>query len=384
MQSDYLTVLVTVADPEAGVALGQMLVEERLAACVQVIPGGLAIYRWQGEIHTDHQTQLLIKTRRGVWPALQSRILALHDDDVPEILALPVADGLPAYLGWLDDMTATGLPAEADEVLPLLPPAIWLDYADVYPRGQHTVSGNLQVLRGVLQPAAWQQPRYRWSTCRRRTRSGSRHYPVLYMHDGQNLFDGATSYAGEWYVDETMEGLASQGIEAIVVGIPNIGSRRFNEYIPFPAPDLPDAQGDLYVAFIADTLKPMIDRDFRTLPGRTTTGIMGSSLGGLISLYAFFKRPDTFGLTGGVSPALRWGKQGIFPFVTLAASAPGQDLHGRGDGGGHGAGVRSAIAAVLRRALRPTGAPDEQPAEAQRLSYRRNAAVRRGRGGRAS
>jgi predicted alpha/beta superfamily hydrolase len=121
-----------------------------------------------------------------------------------------------------------------------------------------------------------------------------------------------------------MEGLASQGIEAIVVGIANIGARRFNEYIPFPAPDLQDAQGDLYVSFIADTLKPMIDRDFRTQPDRTTTGIMGSSLGGLISLYAFFKRSDTFGLAGVVSPALRWGKQGIFPFVTQAATAPGR------------------------------------------------------------
>ena len=110
MSADYLVVLVTVADAAAGVALGRALVEEELAACAQVMPGGTAIFRWQGEIHADPQTQLLIKTRRGVWPALQSRILALHDDEVPEILALPVADGLPAYLGWLDEMTTAEVP----------------------------------------------------------------------------------------------------------------------------------------------------------------------------------------------------------------------------------------------------------------------------------
>jgi predicted alpha/beta superfamily hydrolase/uncharacterized protein involved in tolerance to divalent cations len=322
MSADYLVVLVTIPNAEDGMNLGQKLVEEELAACVQVIPGGMAIFRWLGKMHAEPQTQLLIKTRRGVWPALQSRILALHGDDVPEIVALPVADGLPAYLGWLDEMTTSDLLIEA-EALPLLPPAIWLDYSDVYPRGHHTIAGTLRILRGLYSPQldntrdilVYLPPSYP---------TGGHHYPVLYMHDGQNLFDGTTSYAGEWYVDETMEGLASQGIEAIVVGLPNIGLRRYHEYIPFPSPDLPDAQGELYVNFIADTVKPMIDRDFRTLPGRTTTGIMGSSLGGLISLYGFFKRSDTFGLAGVVSPALRWGKQGIFPFVTQSASAPGK------------------------------------------------------------
>jgi predicted alpha/beta superfamily hydrolase/uncharacterized protein involved in tolerance to divalent cations len=322
MSADYLVVLVTVSDEAAGVALARTLVEEELAACAQVMPGGTAVFRWLGEMHADPQTQVLIKTRRGVWPALQSRILALHDDEVPEILALPVADGLPAYLGWLDEMTTAEMPVE-EEATPSLPPAIWLDYADVYPRGHHTITGTLRILRGLYSPQldntrdilVHLPPSYP---------AGGHHYPVLYMHDGQNLFDAATSFAGEWYVDETLEGLASQGIEAIVVGIPNIGSRRYHEYIPFAAPNLPDAQGDLYVNFIADTIKPMIDRDFRTLPGRATTGIMGSSLGGLISLYAFFQRSDTFGLAGVVSPALRWGKEGIFPFVTRAASAPGK------------------------------------------------------------
>jgi periplasmic divalent cation tolerance protein len=108
MEAEYLVVLVTIANAEAGVALGRTLVEEGLAACVQVIPGGTAIYRWQGQLCIDPQVQLLIKTRQAAWPALPARILELHGDEVPEILALPVADGLPAYLHWMVEMIAIG------------------------------------------------------------------------------------------------------------------------------------------------------------------------------------------------------------------------------------------------------------------------------------
>ena len=112
MEADYLVVLVTVASAEAGVSLGRELVEERLAACVQVIPGGTAIYRWQGELFTEPQVQLIIKTRGAVWPRLRTRVLELHSDDVPEILALPVIDGLSSYLRWLEEQTpAAGIDA---------------------------------------------------------------------------------------------------------------------------------------------------------------------------------------------------------------------------------------------------------------------------------
>jgi periplasmic divalent cation tolerance protein len=105
---EYLVVLVSVSDAKAGVALGRALVEARLAGCVQVIPGGTAIYRWQGVLYTDTQAQLIIKTTRAAWPALQARILDLHSDETPEILALPVTDGLPAYLRWMDETVAAG------------------------------------------------------------------------------------------------------------------------------------------------------------------------------------------------------------------------------------------------------------------------------------
>jgi periplasmic divalent cation tolerance protein len=106
-ESEYLVVLISVSDAKAGAALGRALVEERLAGCVQVIPGGTAIYRWQGVLYTDPQAQLIIKTTRAVWAALQARILELHSDETPEILALPVVDGLPAYLRWMDEVVTT-------------------------------------------------------------------------------------------------------------------------------------------------------------------------------------------------------------------------------------------------------------------------------------
>lgn len=316
MDANSLVVLVTIADAEAGAALGRTLVEESLAACVQVIPGGTAIYRWQGELRTDPQVQLIIKARQAVWPRLRERIVELHGDEVPELLALPVVDGLPAYLRWLEEATTP-------HWLALQPRTAvnWQDYAAVHPKGRHTVVGEIQIAQEFESPQldnrrdilVYLPPSYRTSI---------RRYPVIYMHDGQNLFDVATSYAGEWYVDETMEDLAAEGLEAIIVGVPNMGDRRFHEYIPFPAADLPDVQGEQYVAFIADTLKPVIDRDFRTLAEAQYTGVAGSSLGGLISLYAVFRRPEVFGLAGVFSPALRWGDGGIFPFVQQAPFAP--------------------------------------------------------------
>ena len=85
------------------------------------------------------------------------------------------------------------------------------------------------------------------------------------MHDGQNLFDEATSYAGEWHVDESMEELGRTGLEAIVVGIPNMQQHRADEYSPFPDARLGiDGRGAEYVAFLLETVKPLIDREFRT------------------------------------------------------------------------------------------------------------------------
>jgi predicted alpha/beta superfamily hydrolase len=146
-------------------------------------------------------------------------------------------------------------------------------------------------------------------------RTSGRHYPVIYMHDGQNLFDPETAFAGEWGVDETLERLGPEGIETIVVAIPNMGGARQDEYSPWSDPRAGGGRGDAYLAFIAETLKPRIDRRFRTRRDREHTGIMGSSMGGLISLYGFLQRPDFFGFCGAMSPSLWFAHRAIFEFV---------------------------------------------------------------------
>lgn len=143
----------------------------------------------------------------------------------------------------------------------------------------------------------------------------TKNYPVLYMHDGQNLFDASTSYAGEWEVDETLNKLAGQGYEVpIVVGIDNGGIYRIDEYTPWTNPSYGGGQGEAYIDFILQTLKPYIDANFRTLPGRESTAIMGSSLGGLISHYGAIKFQETFSKAGVFSPSY-WYSDSVWAFV---------------------------------------------------------------------
>ncbi|MBC8163505.1 MAG: hypothetical protein H7Z42_20040, partial [Roseiflexaceae bacterium] len=149
-------------------------------------------------------------------------------------------------------------------------------------------------------------------------------YPVIYMHDGQNLFDERTAYSGEWRVDETMGLLAERGLSAIVVGIPNVGERRLDEYSPYADAQRGGGWGDQYIGFIADTLKPYIDQAFRTRPERGQTGVVGSSMGGLISLYAYVARPETFGFAALISPALWFATRAIFKTVQETELVPGR------------------------------------------------------------
>jgi predicted alpha/beta superfamily hydrolase len=149
-------------------------------------------------------------------------------------------------------------------------------------------------------------------------------YPVIYMHDGQNLFDPATSFAGEWGVDTAMARAPRRGRRAIVVALPNMGVDRLREYSPFVDARAGGGSGNAYLDFILHTVKPMIDARYRTLTGREGTGIAGSSMGGLISLYAFFRHPDAFGFAGVMSPALWFAQRAIFPYVRAAAHVGGR------------------------------------------------------------
>lgn len=145
--------------------------------------------------------------------------------------------------------------------------------------------------------------------------TGNGRYPVVYMQDGQNLFDPATAYAGDWHLTSTLAALASEGAEAIVVGVANTGPHRLYEYSPFPHPGRGGGGGDRYLRFVVDTVKPAIDRDFRTVPDREGTSIAGSSMGGLISLYGLHRYPEVFGAAGALSPSVWFGRDALLAYL---------------------------------------------------------------------
>ena len=172
-------------------------------------------------------------------------------------------------------------------------------------------------------------------------REPDKHYPVLYMHDGQNLFDPATSYGGvDWGIDETMTRMIATGEvrEAIVVGVWNTPKRR-EEYMPqravqgaidFNVPGSTAARpediiSDRYLAFLVEELKPFIDANYRTLPDRADTYVMGSSMGGLVSQYAISKYPGVYGGAGCVST--HWPAGNGIALDDFAAHLPDPTTH---------------------------------------------------------
>lgn len=154
--------------------------------------------------------------------------------------------------------------------------------------------------------------------------TGRQRYPVVYMHDGQNLSDPRTAFAGTWRLGETLERLARRDIEAIVVGVHNNGDVRLREYSPFPDRRHGGGEGDAYLAFLVDTLKPRIDRRFRTDRRRDVSVVFGSSMGGLISLYAYFKYPAVFGRVGVMSPSVWFGHGRILEYIASAKPPRGR------------------------------------------------------------
>lgn len=139
-------------------------------------------------------------------------------------------------------------------------------------------------------------------------------YPVIYMHDAQNLFDAKTSYVGEWKIDEYLDALETN--PSIIVGIEHGNEKRIDELTPFTNEKYGGGKADAYLNFIIETLKPVVDSKYRTLATKEYTTIWGSSLGGLISLYAVVKYPETFGKAGVFSPAIWINKDELFRFIT--------------------------------------------------------------------
>jgi alpha-glucosidase len=142
-------------------------------------------------------------------------------------------------------------------------------------------------------------------------------YPVIYMHDAQNLFEAKTSYVGEWNVDEKLDSLSAQ---VIIVGIEHGNEKRMSELTPFKNSKYGGGDAHNYLDFIVKTLKPEIDAKYRTKTDTKNTGIMGSSLGGLVSYYAILKYPEVFGKAGIFSPAFWFNRKEIIELTTTVAS----------------------------------------------------------------
>jgi predicted alpha/beta superfamily hydrolase len=192
----------------------------------------------------------------------------------------------------------------------------WADMSSGGGRGS-TADSNVHILsKAFFMP---QLNRYRriWVYLPPDYHLTSKRYPVLYMHDGQNLFDDQTSFAGEWKVDETLNKLYSEGKTVpIVIGIDNGGVKRTDELTPWVNPKYGGGEGAQYARFITETLKPYVDSLYRTLPDRKNTGVMGSSLGGLISDYMAVKYQKVFGMAGVFSPSF-WFSDSVWMFTRV-------------------------------------------------------------------
>ena len=169
----------------------------------------------------------------------------------------------------------------------------------------------------------------------------ARRYPVLYLHDGQNLFDGATAFVPgqDWHVNATAEELIKAGLiePLIIVGVYNTGTRRVDEYTP--TRDRRQGVGGnagRYGRMLTEELKPFIDSTYRTLPDSTNTGLGGSSLGGLVTLYLGLQHPSVFGKLAVLSPSIWWDNRVIINLVRMTDPKPRLKIWldiGTGEGG---------------------------------------------------
>jgi predicted alpha/beta superfamily hydrolase len=261
------------------------------------------------------------------------------------------------------------------------------DAIDTGPFGPpHTLTGHIHILRGfrsaLLDNArdvtVYLPPEYPHALDRR--------YPVLYMHDGQNLFDAATAFmpGHDWGMDETAEALISAGRIAplIIVGINHAGEARIHELTPtYDARHKAGGRSALYARMIIEELKPYIDEHYRTLPGPDSTGTGGSSLGGLMSLSLGVMHPNVFGRLAVMSPSLWWDRRSLLQQVRAMDTKLPLRIWldaGTREGGGTLQNVRMLKNALLRldwtrgvdfQYLEAQGADHSEGAWAARVGY---------------
>jgi predicted alpha/beta superfamily hydrolase len=187
-------------------------------------------------------------------------------------------------------------------------------WKDDHPAEQkkHTASANVHIISEKFDMPQLGRQRRIWIYLPADYAISHKKYPVIYMHDGQNLFDEYTSGYGEWGIDEILDKLPVKD-ESIVVGIDHGGEYRITEYDPYDS-KYGKGRGDDYVDFLVHDLKPYIDKNYRTKKDTKHTTIAGSSMGGIISMYAILKYPAVFGNAGVFSPAF-WIAPDIYQFA---------------------------------------------------------------------
>ena len=193
----------------------------------------------------------------------------------------------------------------------------WADHFPKKPK-ESTACRNVQILDTAFYMPQLARHRRVWIYLPESYAASKKKYPVLYMQDGQNVFDNATAAYGEWGVDEALDTLCKKKPEVIVVAVDHGTEKRITEYSPFDSPEHGKGEGDAYVDFLAHTLMPYINRHYRTKKNAKYTSVAGSSMGGLISLYAMLKYPDKFGSAGVFSPAF-WMAPGLKDYVAKRA-----------------------------------------------------------------
>jgi predicted alpha/beta superfamily hydrolase len=200
-------------------------------------------------------------------------------------------------------------------------------WADQAPSRPSTLTGTFETLEvpahaglAARKALVYLPPGYAAATDRR--------YPVLYLHDGQNVFDSATAFSGEWRADEAAETLIAEGkVEPLIMVAVYNTSARIDEYTPVrgtgSAASLGGGKADQYGQLLVEVLKPLVDARFRTRTDAASTGLAGSSLGGLVSMYLGMKHPGVFTRLGVVSPSVWWAERDIVARVNaLEAKLP--------------------------------------------------------------
>lgn len=182
---------------------------------------------------------------------------------------------------------------------------------------KHTATENVKIISEKFEIPQLKTTRRIWIYLPKDYETSHKKYEVMYLQDGQNLFDDATSYAGEWQIDETLNKIFEKtGKSLIVVGIDNGGEKRIEELSPYKNAKYGGGNGDNYAKFIVENLKPYVDKNYRTKPQRKYTTIGGSSLGSLISVYAAVKYPEIFGKTLAFSSAFWFNAKDLNEFIS--------------------------------------------------------------------